>query len=141
MASDSEREEKYARHDRMKQERAREEGRWRELARILRPGEQEFSQNEYRDPDGIDTWDSTPLYALDDFVGGLFGEGTNPATRWFELKIGQNGDTDLMKFKPVAQWLWLTAGDVQATLAPQVATFYTETPAWMADMASFGDGC
>src|SRR5262245_8443875 len=141
MASDSEREEKYARHDRMKQERAREEGRWRELARILRPGEQEFSQNEYRDPDGIDTWDSTPLYAADDFVSGLFGEGTNPATRWFEFEIGEAGDRALMKFAPVKQWLWDTASDVQATLMPQVSAFYTEVPAAFADLAAFGDGC
>jgi Bacteriophage head to tail connecting protein len=140
LATDSELEEKFARHDRMKSERAREEGTWRELARILRPGEQEFQASEYRDPDGTDTWDSTPLYAQDDFVSGLFSEGTNPAMRWFEFEIGEAGDRELMKFTPVKQWLWDVASDVQATLMPQVSAFYTEVPAWFADMATYGDG-
>lgn len=131
----------HKRHQDLKDDRTREERDWRQLARILRPGEQEFNAHERKDPEGVDTWDSTPLYAMDDFVSGLFTEGTNPAQRWFELEIGEAGNRDLMKFLPVKQWLYDTASDVQATLQPQVSPFYTEVPAWFADMASYGDGC
>jgi head-to-tail connecting protein len=128
------------RHEELKADRLREEPRWRELARILRPEEQEFSANERKDRNGIDTFDSTPLYAHDDFVSGLFSEATNPADRWFEFEIGRTGDRDLMKFGPVKDWLWETAGDVMASLAPQVSGFYTEVSGWFGDMAAFGDG-
>jgi hypothetical protein len=128
------------RRDELKSDRQREEPRWRELARILRPEDQEFAPGERLDRRGIDTFDSTPLYALDDFVGGLFGEGVNPAERWFEFDIAEGGDAELKSYKPVKQWLWDLAAVVQGTLAPQVSSFYTEAPGWFADMAAFGDG-
>lgn len=131
---------KLQRHEELVADRQREEPRWRELARILRPEDQEFAPGERRDRQGVDTFDSTPLYALDDFVGALFGEGVNPAERWFELEIAQGGNPELMKYGPVKDWLWQVASIVQGSLMPQVSDFYTEVPSWFADMAAFGTG-
>jgi hypothetical protein len=123
-------------HQEMKRERMREEPQWRDLARMLRPDCQDFDPRSQKDRDGFDSFDSTPLYALDNFVGGIFGEATNPADRWFELGID---DENLMKFAPVKQWLWDAASVIYASLSPAVSQFYSEAPAWIADMGAFGD--
>lgn len=122
----------------LEQDRAREEPVWRELARLLRPDGNIFNVNERRERDGAeDPFDSTPLYSLDDFVGGTFTKAINPAERWFELGLP---DKDLAKFKPVREWLWSTADVGYASLHPGHDNFYLHAPAWFGDMGGFGSG-
>ncbi|EKS26504.1 portal protein, partial [Afipia felis] len=122
----------------LEQERARDEPTWRDLARLLRPDGTVFNSNERRERDGADDpFDSTPLYSLDDFVGGTFTKAINPAERWFELGIQ---DKDLEQFKPVKQWLWSTADVCYASLHPGHDNFYLHAPAWFGDMGAFGTG-
>lgn len=121
-----------------KQERAREEPVWRELSRLLRPDGNIFGPNERRERDGADDpFDSTPLYSLDDFVGGTFTKAINPAERWFELATG---DKDLTQWKPVKEWLWAYADVVYGSLHPGRDNFYLHAPAWIADTGGFGSG-
>jgi hypothetical protein len=134
----TDREERLKRHAELRDARMREEPTWRQLARLLRPDDQDFNKDSRKERDGLDTWDSTPLYALDNFVGGVFGEAVNPAERWFELSID---DKDLAKFTPVKTWLWDYAATVAASLSPGIGTFYTEAVPTFADMAGFGGGC
>jgi Bacteriophage head to tail connecting protein len=124
-------------HSEMRQERALEERMWRELARYLRPDQQNMEVSSRTDRDWDVAFDSTPLYANDDFVGGMFSNATNPATRWFELVID---DTDLMKYGPVKQYLWDRASIHYATLNPGISDFYLNVPPWFADMGAFGTG-
>lgn len=126
------------RHDELVTDRRRHEPRWRDLARILRPDEQEFSAAENRKDEVLETFDSTPLYAHEEFVNGMFSEAMNPADRWYEFEIE---DKAKQKFAPVKQWLFDAASTVAASLGPQVATFYMEAPAALGDMAAFGPGC
>lgn len=128
-----------ARHEELVAERARHEPRWRDLARILRPDENEFNQNDARKDEVSEIFDSTPLYAHEEFVNGLFSEATNPVDRWFEFSLA---DKDLEKFAPVKAWLYsAAAGTVLSSLGPQVSTFYCEAPPAFGDMAAFGPGC
>jgi hypothetical protein len=122
----------------MESQRAREEPTWRELARFLRPDGQEFTIGERRERNGFDDpFDSTPLYALDDFTGGTFVKAVNPAERWFKLGIA---DKKLAEYKPVKQYLWDYATTIFGSLDPSRDNFYLAAPAWFADMGGFGTG-
>ncbi len=122
----------------METERQREEPTWRDLARFLRPDNVSFNVTDRRERDGSDDpFDSTPLYALDDFAGGMFVKSINPAERWCSLGIE---DEDLAEFRPVKKWLWNYTSTVFASLNPGYDNFYLSSPAWFADMAAFGNG-
>jgi hypothetical protein len=124
-------------HGEMKRERAREERYWRELARYLRPDQQSFEVSGYTERDWDVAFDSTPLYANEDFVGGMFSNATNPATRWFELVID---DQDLMDYGPVKTYLWNRASVHYSSLNPGISNFYLNVPPWFADLGAFGTG-
>lgn len=122
----------------METERQREEPTWREMARFLRPDSVTFNVTDRRERDGgDDPFDSTPLYAIDDFAGGMFVKSVNPAERWCALGID---DEDLQEFRPVKEWLWGFTGKIFASLNPAYDNFYLSAPAWFADMAAFGNG-
>lgn len=125
-------------HGEVKAIRAREETTWRDLARLLRPDGQNFSPGEKRERDGQDDpFDSTPLYALEDYVGGVFTKSVNPAERWFELTVG---DKDLAQWSPVKTWLFRYADKIYASLHPGRDNFYLAAPGWFGDMGAFGTG-
>lgn len=126
------------RQETLKATRAKEEPVWRELAKILRPDDSDFNATTERSRrDEGDVFDATPLYALDDFVGGLYSQLVNPANRWFELGVD---DDALAKWKPVAQWLHAATNLVYASLAPAASSFYARAPAWFANIGAFGWG-
>lgn len=124
------------RHDELKALRQPEERAWRDIAALLSPEDNQFSGA--RDTgDYSDIYDSTPLYAHDDFVSGLFGQATNPANRWFQLG---NDDPDLASWKPVKDWLYSVSLIIDRTFRPGVSPFYAEVPSWFADVGAFGNG-
>jgi hypothetical protein len=128
------------RHEELRETRALEEGTWRELALLMRPDERDFSQGEKsQSRDENDIFDSTPLYAVENFVGGLYGQAVNPANRWFELGVLE--DPDLAKWGPVRAYLWQTTNVLYGSLAPGVSAFYaTVAQACFANVGVFGFG-
>lgn len=132
-------EEILGRHEELRNKRRREEPAWRECAMLLRPDENDFDNNEHyrRDQDDAYLFDSTPLYALDTFTGGMFGQSVNPATRWFELAAE---DPDLDKWQPARRWYWQVTNIIYSSLSPQVSNFYARAPAWLANLGAFGFG-
>jgi hypothetical protein len=131
-------------HEKLRERRRPNEPTWRDLARNLRPDDQDFSDAERsesktnaRDRSDPELFDSTPLYALDDFAKGLFKQATNPANRWFEITIG---DQDLAKFRPVKDWLYDVTNLIYASLGPSVSRFYTQVPPWFSNLGAFGFG-
>lgn len=134
MANDY-REFRLSRHAEMKDVRALEEPFWREIAALLRPDDRDFDAHQQRRRDDTAIFDSSPLYALEDFVGGFFSQATNPENRWFEL---QTPDDDLNKFQPVTAWLWRRTNQMLASFQPAVSPFYAEMPDWYAQIGAFG---
>jgi hypothetical protein len=128
------------RHGELKKSRAIEEPRWREIARLMQ-SDQDMSggnNDKYGRIDGDDPFDSTPLYAADDFVGGMFTKATNPAERWFEW--GVPNDPQLAQWKPAKEYLWNYTNLIYASIDPIIDNFYLNVPAWFADMGMFGSG-
>jgi hypothetical protein len=80
-------------------------------------------------------FDSTPLLALDAFSGGIYGMMTNPANRWFALRLQ---DEDLNDFDPVRDWLYEVETRILDSFGPDVTRFYSTLPAFYCDVAAFG---
>ena len=126
-------------HNEMANARRLEEPTWRELAKFLRPDGVAFNPGEQRERNGQDDpWDSTALYALDDFVGGLFVKANNPAERWFSLTLGLN--KQLEQYRPVKSWLRFYEDTIYGSLNPARDNFYLSVPAWFGDMGGLGTG-
>lgn len=112
---------------------------WSDIAHLTAPDSDNFDdlRTERSGRDDDDVVDSTGRYAVDNFVGGLFGQAVNPATRWMELGLD---DSDLAKWKPVKKYLYGAANIIYRSLSPSVSTFYENVPPWMGDMGRFGNG-
>jgi Bacteriophage head to tail connecting protein len=123
------------RHGEMRGVRAIEEPHWREIAAVLRPDDRDFDAHTQRRRDDSPIFDTAPLLALDDFVGGMFSQATNPMNRWLELS---SGDEELDKYQPVKQWLWRRTNQILASFAPGVSPFYAEMPDFYAHIGCFG---
>ncbi|MDE2579956.1 MAG: head-tail connector protein [Hyphomicrobiales bacterium] len=114
-----------------------EEPQWREIAALLKPEERDIGTRNQRARVADEIFDSTPLYAVDQFVGGLFNQASNPADRWFELGLQ---DRDLAQWGPVREYLWAVTTLTYGTLAPAVSGFYANIPAVFGDLGVFGLG-
>jgi hypothetical protein len=109
-----------------------------DIAKLIRPDDNDFDDPTIRrDRDDADLLDSTLIYASEDLTGGLFGQGANPASRWFEIKVG---DDDFMKWGPAAAATAMMTQRLYASLSPAVSTFYRNAPQWFADGSCFGTG-
>jgi hypothetical protein len=113
-----------------------EEKLWRETAELIRPEEADFAGP--KSPRGYDeVFDSSPIYANDDFVGGLFGQSSSPAVDWFGYGVP---DEDLMAWQPVKLWFDKVTTIVKASLSPNASTFYTSVAPVYGDVGCFGIG-
>ena len=84
--------------NRLKAERAGVERHWREIAALMRPQCLPWLRGETR----RQLLDSTARLASEAFAGGIYGMMTNPANRWFALRLH---DRDLGQTQPVRDWL------------------------------------
>jgi len=123
-------------HERRRTIRRREEPTWRQLAELFRPDDADFELTD-RNRDDAELFDSTGLYAVDTFQGGIFGQLTNPANRWFELTLQ---DEERARYRPVKDWLYRATNLLYSSLSPGVSSFYTQVPAWFANLGVFGNG-
>lgn len=129
------------RHGEVKKIRALEEPRWQDIGRLMQ-SDQDLSGSNANSkngrPDGDDPFDSTPLYAADDFVGGIFTKAINPAERWFAW--GVPADPGLQNWKPAKEYLWNYTSLILASIDPTIDNFYLNAPAWFGDQGMFGTG-
>lgn len=124
------------RWQRLKSDRAVHESVWQELADYIRPMRGEFSGA--LSPGAKrhqKVFDSTPLIAADNFAGGLYGMMTNPANRWFSLRLA---DEELNEWGPVRDWLYDVETRLLNSFGPQISRFYNVVPSLYADLAVFG---
>lgn len=119
-----------------------EEPEWRELAALFRPDQVGIGSaaldgrgETTRQTGYEDLFDSTQLYAIEAFEGGLFSQATNPMMPWFDLGLD---DRDLTQWRPVKDWLGAAKRIMYASFAPAASGFYAETPSWFGDTGIFG---
>lgn len=125
-----------SRQEQLEADRRPEEADWEEIARLMRPDQVGVTTGDTkRKPAYDDLFDSTQLYALDSFAGGMFTQATNPMDQWFGVSTG---DQDLDRWGSVKGWLASTTARLTMSLSPAVSSFYAEAPAWFADVGAWG---
>lgn len=124
------------RHEDMRSIRAPEEGEWQEIGDVLQPEGNGIRSATSRTRYG-DLLDSTQLYAHDNFVGGIFGQLTNPANRWIELG---SDDPELNAWGPVKMHLYTSTSILLSSLGPAVSAFYQEIAGSFGDIGCYGMG-
>lgn len=130
--------EKLQRHEHLAELKRPEEKVWRDIGFLMRPDENDFDDPAQRkDRDDEELLDSSLLYAAEDLVGGLISQGANIASRWLEIKVG---DDDFMKWGPVRDAVAAFTRRLYASLGPGVSKFYVNVPQWFADATAFGPG-
>lgn len=122
---------------RLKHDRSTYESVWQEIADFLRPLRAEFLSGARTPGQRRDqrVFDSTPIVAADNFTGGIYAMMTNPANRWFALRLE---DEALDDYAPARAWLYDVETRLLASFGPQVSRFYNAIPALYADLACFG---
>ncbi len=122
--------------NRLKADRAQFERHWQEIAFYMRPLRAETASplpHGGKFPKAM--YDSTAPMAADNFAGGIYGMMTNPANRWFALRLK---DEALNSFDPVRDWLYEVETRLLNSFGPQSSRFYAVLPALYADLACFG---
>lgn len=123
-------------YQRLKSERSNYERTWQEIAEYIRPIRAEFTtQRSAGDRRNQRIFDSTPMMAAEAFAGGIYGMMTNPANRWFALRVQ---DEDLNDYDPVRDWLYEVETRLLHSFGPDVSRFYSVLPGLYADIACFG---
>ena len=125
-------------HAKLKAERSNFEKTWQEIADYMRPLRAEFTTGRTPgDRRNQRIYDSTPIMAAEAFAGGIYGMMTNPANRWFALRVQDDGLND---YDPVRDWLYQVETRVLHSFGPDVSRFYAVLPSLYADIACFGTG-
>ena len=121
---------------RLKSARSQFEHTWQDIADYIRPLRSEFNRmSSPGDRRNQRIFDSVPIMAADGFAGGIYGMMTNPANRWFALRLQ---DDELNDYDPVRDWLYEAETRILHSFGPQVSRFYSVLPGLYADLACFG---
>jgi len=122
--------------NRLRDERAPTERQWREIAAYMRPhGLPALMEASTAPRRAVLLLDSTARLAVESFAAGIYGLMTNPANRWFALKLA---DAALDSHDPVRDWLYEAETRLFASFGPEASRFYAVLPGLFADLACFG---
>lgn len=125
------------RHEELRSERALEEGAWRSIAEVMAPGSVDMTVEGRSGFDTSAIFDSTALYARENFVGGIFGQLMNPANRWLGLSLD---DQELAAWPPIKEYLYTLTSAILSTADVGSSAFYSQAPAWIGDVGLIGNG-
>lgn len=126
------------RHAEMKSQRQPHETEWRNNARLFAPEQERmFSGDKSTSNKMENLYDATPVYALDSFVSGLFGQMANPANRWFTLATR---NPRLQNSYAVNAWLHEVSSIIGTSFSSAMSNFYLQAPMWFASLGLYGIG-
>lgn len=120
----------------LRQERARFEADWNDIARLIRPQRGGFGRGEVGDRTLEKPLNSQPITAQQNFAANLFGTLTNPANNWLGLAFDDPG---LNEFQATKEWLDIAARRLLNSFRPAVSGFYPAAIQLYSDVSSFGN--
>lgn len=122
-------------------DRTSHEQTWKRIADVLRPLRGNMQQRSILTEGARRhqrVYDSSPLTALANFKAGLHGSLTNPAVKWFDLRIA--GDKDVNDNLAVKVWREEVTRRLRLSFAPAMSGFYSQVSGLYADIGAFGSG-
>ncbi len=119
----------------LKNERARHEQDWEDIARLIRPQRGGFSMDDQTRRRMEKPLSSEPILAQSSFAAGIYASVTNPANRWAGF---ETPDQDFNNWKPMADWLDIVDRKVMTSFGPSMSSFYSQTFQGYSDISAFG---
>ena len=114
------------------------ETEWRSNARLFAPEQERMFTGDKSARNKIENlYDATPVYALDSFVSGLFGQMANPANRWFTLATR---NPRLANSHAVNTWLHEVSSIIGLSFSSAMSQFYLQAPMWFSSLGLYGIG-
>lgn len=113
---------------------------WRDIAKFIRTARSSLiSAYHGKDlPPEQDAYVTNGIggFALDNFVGGIYGYLSNESNAWIEF---QSDDDDLNKWHKVKTWNQTVSRRVLRSYGPGISPFYAQIPELYADAPAFGN--
>lgn len=125
------------RFEELKQDRRGFERIWQEIRELIRPSSADFNSLIVSpgSPLRQRIWDNTAGQSLTQFAGGLHGNLTNPAARWFELTTG---DAEFDRRPEIAAWLESASDTIYDAMSDGSAQYHQSLHEGYIDIGSFG---
>lgn len=123
------------RWEELKSDRAPREGKWEEVAQLIRPQRGGFTSGDPTKRSDMLPLTSAPITAHSNFAASLYGTLINPANRWMDFRTV---DEDLNRWQPMKEWLYTATSITLASFRPSVSTFYKAAIQLLGDTTAFG---
>ena len=128
-----------ARLEHLETERQNWDDHWQEIAEVVFPRRADFNRSMYKgERKNTKIVDSTAVIANELLGAGLHGMLTNPASKWFKLRLT---DPRLMEDNSVLLWLEEVERRIYLSLNTPRAAFSSHMNELYLDMTAFGTGC
>jgi hypothetical protein len=124
------------RYEALKKERQMWEAHWQEISELVLPRRSDFVGPRTKgDKRGLKAVDSTAIIANELLAAGLHGMLTNPASKWFKLRIS---DESLMTDEDVLTWLEDVERIIFSEFNSSVSGFTSHIHELYLDLCAFG---
>ena len=112
------------------------EAHWQEISEVVLPRRGDFTGRQERGGKrGLNAVDSTAIIANELLAAGLHGMLTNPASKWFMLRLT---DEHLMEERDVKTWLQEVERRIYIHLNAPAASFASHMHELYMDLTAFG---
>jgi len=119
-------------------ERRTWESHWQEIAELMSPRKAGFTgRRQPGEKAMLAVYDSTAIHAVELLAAGLHGVATNPASKWFSLRMTDDALNDMDEVK---QWLADVEQIMWARMYAPGTNFTTALHEIYHDLAAFGTG-
>ena len=120
----------------LKSNRENWETHWQEISELVLPRRSDFVGTRAKgDKRGLKAVDSTAIIANELLAAGLHGMLTNPASKWFMLRVS---DSQLMKNNEVQLWLEEVESIIFTELNSSISGFTSHIHELYLDLTAFG---
>ena len=128
----------HNRYQEFKGNRGTWETHWQQIADLMHPFDDNFISEESPGADKMTfIFDSTPIHANQLLAAGLSSMLTNPAQKWFELRMMLEG---LNNDREVAEWLDVTSDIMYFEINKSISRFNLATHELYLEYGAFGNG-
>lgn len=130
--------EKYCKNlERLVSERSYYESYWQDVAKYILPSRSFLTRYSPGQRRNALIFDTTGMYANEQFAGGLHGMLTSPASKWFSIRLQ---DPSIRTSENVKRWLQGATNVIYNIFSSVEAGFETQIHETYLDLSAFGTG-
>ena len=112
---------------------------WQEITRYVQPNRADYTVQQPAGGKRMQwVYDSTPIWALEQFAAGLHALLTSPTLKWFALKCE---DDRIDQLPPVRAWLEAATARLYTVFNSPKHNFASQSHEIYSDLGAIGNGC